>query len=219
MTFLFTLLVFFACADETWNRVKQRLEKVESDFTTHELRRIGDQTFEFEAFTSTEGSLHSTSKMFEEIENYPKWILKNINSKPGGGQYFVKLKSLSVDSAGRLVTLEFQVTVGSFSQASKKTFQLNPKSLPDRFVIEAIAITDQLSVVSNAGGSMTIFQSPKNKNRVWLYLKARLRVKSRLLYELLPEKPTHAEAGARLIRAIENYLEWENSEEFVQRSD
>lgn len=209
------LLVFTVChvsfSDDIFDKVKRTLATVPGDYTTYQLTRIGNQTFRLETFISSEGDLATASRMLSELEHYPKWVMKNINKKAGGGEYFVKVAGVRPDAQKRRLTIDFEISVSKFSHKSARTFQMMERRLEDRFVIEGRAVLDESSLVDSAFGAMTVFSAPNQKGRIWIYIRGEARLKSALLYTLLPERAAQYEAGARIKTALENYLEWESS--------
>lgn len=218
MTAVLIAMVTLAWGDDLWDRVKTRLSSIPGDFTTHQLSRTHNQTFLLETFVSMEGNLKLAIKMLSELENYPKWVLKNINRKASGGEYYVKVIDIKPDPVKKRLTIHFGISVGKFKYTSERTFQMTETRLPDRFVFEGKAVADDSSLVDSASGTMTVFQAPGVRDRLWIYIRGQVRVKSNLLYTLLPERPAQAEAGARLKTAIENYLDWEISGQAEEKS-
>ncbi|MBI1861986.1 MAG: hypothetical protein HYR96_13810 [Deltaproteobacteria bacterium] len=204
------LCTLLALADADWDRTRAMLKPVLGDFTSYSLKRVGDQTFDMEAYVSTEGERKTATRMLSDYASYPKWILKNINRKPSGGDYFTKIIDVRPDTAQKRLTVVFEISVAKFKYQSERTFQMHETKLNDRFVLEGTAIPDDSSLVGLAQATMTVFDAENGKGRIWIYLKGKARLRSALLYSLLPENPMKHEAGARVKTAIENYLEWES---------
>ena len=210
MTFLIMAFLSSLWAQEPWERTQDRLKSVVGDFTTHRLSRIGDQTFELETFISTEGDLNTAIQMLSDLNKYPQWILKNINQKPGGGEFYVKVINIIPNSLLNQITVVFGISVGRFSYGSERTFQMKGTKQKDRFIFEGVSLPSTSSIVSNASGTMTVFPAPGVKGRLWIHIIGRAKLKSKLLYALLPDMPAQNEAGQRVKTAIENYMDWES---------
>lgn len=202
------IALFLARADEVWDRVKTHLEKKTGDYTSHRVSRIGDQTFELETFISAEGDLESASRIFSDYRHYKRWVLKNINKRPQGGEFFVKVIDVKYSDPDR-IHIVFDIAIGNFHHSSERVFSMKAKRLPDRFILEGQTLLDASSLVSSGSGAITVFLALGKPNRLWVYIRGHTQIRSKLLYTLLPDAALRGEAGHRIQTAIQNFSDWD----------
>lgn len=202
------LLSITLWADPVLDKVRNHLSKKPGDYTWHRVSRVGDQTLELETYISSDGDLESASRILSDFKNYNRWLLKNINKRPNGGDYFIRVTDVRGAEPDK-ITIAFEVVFGQFHHRAERTFKVNARRERDRFVLESTAVGDATSVVSHGSGDLYVFPAPGEPGRVWVYIKGQTRLRSKLLYTLLPDAVLKGESGARVKRAIENYADWE----------
>ena len=198
--------------------IKKRTQKEllgAGDIVKRTVKRLGDKTLELESFANIDADYDTFWNITKEFQNWNDWVLKDINKKPEGGEYYAKI--LRFENVPNLpqqlkifLLLDFPVykkslvahmdllatrTEGHFTLQGK----LAPKNIEE-------AIIPRCEVTG-------IFFETDNPNRIQAYIKGWMVLKPWVLYQALPKKLLTKEAGNRVRRVIDNYMELEISRE------
>ncbi len=180
------------------------------DFQDRVFRRLGDRTVEFEGFISTEADFNLVKEVFSEPQHYSRWLMKNINKRPGGGEYFIKLRSFD-PAAGMantlLAVLNFELPLFKKVLECHVHFKSENKG-PTYLLTATVDTKGHGTFIEKFETVMQFF--PKAAGRVWIYARGQVKFKHWLLYEALPERMLLRESGERLQIVIDNYLTEEN---------
>jgi hypothetical protein len=219
--FLLIVLCIPALANDNANKAQDtaglgssvvaELSSKQGDYVHHALRRVGDRTFEINCVISSEGNFEWATSALSDFSAYRLWVLNNINKRPGGGEYYVKVSDVGpVPGQRNKLAITFTISIGSFSYSSTRIFAMRHENKDRAFILHGESVPEPSSLVSRAWGTLTMMRAPKQENRLWIHVNGRAQHTSALLYNLLPDPPVKREAGQRVQIAIDNYLDWEN---------
>jgi len=178
----------------------------QGDYLRREMKRMGNKTIRLEAFASLEGDLKTARKVLTEYPHYKNWALHNINVKPNGSIYFLKIN----DVAGTLppasmLTFSFSLDLPVFKHAGNRSFFVREIVGGAPLTMQLETENDPESVVESCKGIMKAFPAEDATGRIWLYVAGAVVIRPWILYEALPEKLINRESGERIQTILNNY--------------
>ncbi len=183
--------------------------KGKDDYSERNARRVGNRTIEVEGFISLDGELELTKEILAEPKEYARWLLPNINTRPSGGEYLVKIMGMELapESTNVLITkLSFDLPL--FKKEIDCHVKVGSERKGNRVVLNATIDTLQGTYIEHFQAVLQFFQ--REKGKLWVYALGEVRFKHWLVYEALPDRLLNRETGERLQIAIDNYLNEEN---------
>lgn len=190
---------------EVQKRLAAHLEG-KGDFQDRAFRRIGERTLEFQGFISTEADYALLKTVLKEPAEYHRWLTPNINKRPSGGDYLIKLQSFHLAPEATqtlLAKLLFDLPV--FKKEIDCYMDVKTEEKGANFWLTATVDSNRPGTYIE--GFQTVIQVfPKGPGRVWLYAIGHVKFKNWLLYEALPDRLLTRETGERLQIVIDNYL-------------
>lgn len=201
----------FGDANNYYDRLKKELNPLNptEDVARRKFTRLGNRTVRIETFISTEMDRGQGKLILSDFENYPLWALRRINERPGGGEYRLKLTSLTPDAQDRsILQIGMAFTFPLFSHSGTHRFKFRSEEGKNHFRICTESLPGPGTVMSKAEGCARVFPAPgQAKNRAWIHAEANAVLKSAILYELLPEAVLSRILGERVEKIVENYLQ------------
>lgn len=190
--------------------VQKTLKNYNGPYTERKISRAGNKTVVFESVVAIEADAKQFTEILSDVKNYPKWALKNINVRPSGGNYYVKILDLISDpkDAAALKGL-IRVDLPLFKHSLQALFKVYPEEKKDVFTIRANIVPDERSVLVGANVILKAFPAPNRPNFKWIYVKANILIRYWLLYEALPDKLLNKESGERVQIVLDNYTDEE----------
>jgi hypothetical protein len=171
-----------------------------------EVRRLGNKTIEMEAFLSTDGDLDRAAAILSDFAHYRDWALENINHRPAGGEYYLKLKNLNpekTDPSKLVADLVFDLPI--FKKEMSYTLKFDFKKTGKSLLITMETMPKEDSPIKTVEAFIKILPDPKRPDWAWLYLKGRAVLTNWLLYEALPDRVLTKETGMRFQIVVDNY--------------
>lgn len=193
---------------EVQKKLADRLTGKE-DYSERVAKRMGNRTIQVEGLIAMDGDIALAQEILSDPKEFGRWLLPNINTRPSGGEYLVKVLGLDLLSGttNHLVTklrfdlplfqkdIECHMLVGT--ERKEKWLQLNAN-------VESM----QGTYIEHFHAVLQFF--PREKGKLWVYAIGEVRFKHWILYEALPDRLLTRETGERLQIAIDNYLNEEN---------
>jgi len=197
---------------EIFQKLKARVAG-RGDVAEREIRRAGDRVIELENFISTEMDSKLAPVIFSDYAHWAQWVLPGINDKPDGGSYLTQLHGLEVDpSSPDLINVSFSFNVPLFRKPRTARFKLASHTSAGIYTLSGRLLESE-GTLAEATATMKIFPAEGIRNRCWLYVNGRVRLKSMILYEALPEKLLKREASERVRILLDNYAKEERERE------
>jgi hypothetical protein len=207
---LFLFFVWPALADfpplKTDEEVQAKFQSLFGSQTNEQFqrsfRRKGNKVIELETYAILQAQPKLFEKIMSDFKTAETWALKNINVRASGESYYAIVKDVHMDAKDptlmhTLIRLEFPL----FKQTIQRDYRL--KILHNPFRIRMEAIPQEGSSVESSLSELRMF--PLNANTVKLYFISYIRIKSRILYEVIPERLIQTEAGERIQTVFDNY--------------
>ncbi|MEZ4749939.1 MAG: hypothetical protein R3B54_04740 [Bdellovibrionota bacterium] len=192
-------------------KIFQRLEKElkgQHDIIRRTVTRKGDKTIELEGFISTELNLELAKPILVNFSKYQAWALRDINKKPDGGEYMLKLLSaLPLESEPEVLELRYLLDVPLFSSVGVQPFRMSSEQKDGYLELRAEAVTSKKSLIDSAIGTAKIFPVAGERNRIWVYTLGRMRLHPWLMYEALPDQLLNRLVANRIKTFLDNLLE------------
>lgn len=196
--------------EEVYKKLQEVLKKQTGPFAKRTISRVGNKTIEFEAFISTEADETLLPPILSDFKNYPNWAIKNINQKPSGGNYYVKLKDVKSDPKDDsiihgLISIDLPV----FHSQLVGFFKLSSENKAPVYTLRAKMVPATNSILESATAVLKAFPAENRPGYKWLYVRADIFLKNWLLYEALPDKLLRKESGERVQIVLDNYSDEE----------
>jgi hypothetical protein len=197
--------------DEAYKKLQDILKKQSGPYNVRQITRVGKNTVEFEAFISLEADSKLYKKILGDFKNYPQWAIKNINNKPSGGTYYIKIKELKVSPADPnlligIIFIDLPIMRHNFIGE----FKLSSEETPKSYTVIGKMISGPQSILESADGMMKIFPAENKPSYRWIYVRSNVVLRNWLLYEAMPEKLLKRESGDRIQIVLDNYLDEED---------
>ncbi|MCB0417260.1 MAG: hypothetical protein H6617_09380 [Bdellovibrionaceae bacterium] len=190
-----------------FSRLEKQL-KGQHDVIRRTVTRKGDKTIELEGFISTELNLELAKPLLTNFARYQSWALRDINKKPDGGEYMLKLLSvLPLPSDDNVLQLRYLLDVPLFSSIGVQPFRMSSAQKDGYLELKAEAVTSKKSLIDWAVGTAKIFPAPGERHRVWVYTLGRMRLHPWLMYEALPDRLLNRLVANRIKTFLDNLLE------------
>lgn len=212
--FLFTSSLFAGLPEATDQEAFDILKKVLKDYPgayqERKINRIGNKTISFESIVAIESDPKLFQKIIFNVKDYSHWALKNINLKPGGGTYYIKIMDMKPEPSDPM-TLRCFVTVDLpvFKHHLQALVKVSPDDKAKNFTVRASMVPDDKSILEGIEILSKVFPGENRPGIQWMYTKAHIVLKNWLLYEALPEKLLKRESGERVQIVLDNYTEEE----------
>ncbi len=195
--------------EEVYAKLKAKLENQANHYITRQVKRLGNKTVQFESFISCEGDYSMIPTIFGAYPEYHNWILNNINVKPGGDSYFIRITDVQTSPEARdILTLSFHFNLPLFKMPMERVFHMKSYSTAKSYTVEAESVPNSKAPIGSLNAYMKVF--PAGRDRLWVYLSGQSILKSWLLYEAMPESILNSESGERVGIVVSNYQTEEN---------
>lgn len=191
---------------EALTRLKKVLSKQQGPYCERQIHRVGNKTVQFEAFISMEADAKLGPAILGNFKNFPNWITKNINQKPSGGTYYVKVQELKLDpkETSRMHGF-FNIDVPVFKSTLHALFNLASEEKDGVFTLKGKMEQDPNSILENAEAVLKTFPTEKPSAYRWIYVASHVQIRNWLLYEAFPERLLKRESGERIQIVLDNY--------------
>lgn len=190
---------------ELLTRVKA-VVKGKGDLIQREVERIGDKTLKVESFLSMEADYTWFSKIAADVNGFCGWLIKNINNKPDGGTYMVKVMNLQPNLERKdALTVDMKLDFPGLRKLISRPLYFAPDVKPTRVRIEAEMPAGADSYISSGSATLTFFPAEGEPTRVWGYIDGRVKIRNWIIYEALPTRILKREASERFQTVIDNY--------------
>lgn len=186
--------------------VSSELSKKQGDYFKRIVRRAGNQTIEMEGVASISGKLENFYQIASDVPAYRNWALPNINQRPAGGQYLVKILDLKpVPQKRNQLLAEFGINLAGLRTKISRSFSISTERKPNNVTVTCESHQERDSVLSSLTGFIMAFPAPQQKERLWVYFKGRTKLESWLLYQAIPEKLLAHESSERIQTVLDNF--------------
>lgn len=184
----------------------------ENDSYQRTIRRVGDNTIQFEAFIAMEADRKLMPKILSNLSRYNVWITPNINKSPTGKDYILKIfRFIHEAKTPNSVTPEFMLDLPGFRKLTTRTFNAKTEQKGPVFTLSGETPPDETSHIERATCQLKMFPSSTNPSKVWLYVKAKIKLRYWLLYEALPTRLLERESMERIQTVLDSYAIEEQS--------
>lgn len=192
--------------------LKQLKEKLATrgDYVDRKIQRMGNKTIEFESLVSTEADFGHATTILSDFSRYGKWGLTNINNKPSGGTYLLKVLNVEVQPKSPqtlITTILFDLPL--LKHELRCYLNLHAIKKPDVYTILG-DVDGAGTYIESVEMVFKMFPAEKTPHRVWIYAKAIVKIRNWLLYEAMPDQLLKRETGERLQIVLDNYLREED---------
>jgi hypothetical protein len=185
--------------------------KGRDDFFEKKVKRLGDKAIDLEMFVATEAETKDAAIILADLPRLPSWALTNINNRPGGGNYLMKLTRMEYTPTGPgTYAVEFVLDLPLFKKTLYSNFKMSTKQNGDVTTMVGEMVPDPNSHVEWSEAVLKVFPAEKKPHRAWIYVKGRMKIRNWLLYEAMPEALLNRESGERTQIFIDNYLREED---------
>jgi len=197
-------------------KIFERLQKTltghgEASFST--LSRLGDKTVAIELMVSLDGNAQLSAEILQRPNEYWRWAQPGINDKPQGGSYRLKILSLNhaPSKPENWLQLQMAIHLPFLKMNVERDFEVTTrKDSSQVHTIKATAPLSNDSQLRQADILIKSFSAPDRPQAIWMYVKATISVRSRVLYEALPERLIASETKDRIEQVMRNYQKEEN---------
>lgn len=215
-SFLFADLPKEPTDEEALAKLTKVLSKQVPPYSERHIQRVGNKTILFEAYIAVEADAKLTATILSDFKNIPNWALININNKPGGGTYYVKVQEIKPDPKdSSLLNGFFKIDVPVFKSVLHGVFKLSSEEKASVFNFRGKMIPDTNSVLDSADAVLKSFPTPKKSPFRWIYVYSTVVLRNWLLYEAFPERLLKRESGERIQIVLDNY---QNEEERLKKN-
>ncbi|NBX75881.1 MAG: hypothetical protein EBQ92_04960 [Proteobacteria bacterium] len=195
--------------------VTSELSTKRGDYFKRTVKRIGNQTIEMEGVASINGKLDNFYQIAKNVPAYRTWALPNINQRPAGGQYLIKILDLKpVSQKSNQLIADFGINLPGIRRKISRGFSIFTERGTNDVTVTCESNQDRDSILSSLTGYIIAFPAPKQKERLWVYFKGRTKLESWLLYQAIPEKLLAHESSDRIQTVLDNF----GNEESTQMS-
>lgn len=195
----------FPSDENAYASTKAALGAVTGDYMRRNVKRIGDQTLELEAFILQSGSLPYFAKIAADTPKWRDWALNGINEKLGGGGYLVQLLDLKPLVGNSGLDFYFKINLPTLRKVFNRAFEISVAEKPGQVTVLAKSIESDDSILNSVRGKIWVFPAVGQKDYLWVHLIGYAHIKSWLLYQALPEKLLMRESAHRLQTILDNY--------------
>lgn len=182
------------------------LSTKKGDFFKRTAKRVGNQTIELEGVASINGKLENFYQIAKDVPSYRNWALSNINQRPSGGQYLVKILDLRpVPNRNNQLIADFGINVPGVRTKISRGFSIFTKKGTRDVTVACESNRDKNSILSSLTGFIMAFPAPNQKERLWIYFKGHTKLESWILYQAIPEKLLAHESSDRVQTVLDNF--------------
>lgn len=186
--------------------VNTELSSKRGDYFKRTVKRVGNQTIEMEGVASINGRLENFYEIAKNVPAYRTWALPNINQRPAGGQYLVKILDLKpVPQKTNQLIAEFGINLPGIQRKISRGFSIFTEKGTNDVTVTCESNQDKDSILSSLTGYIIAFPAPKQRERLWVYFKGRTQLESWLLYQAIPEKLLAHESSDRIQTVLDNF--------------
>jgi hypothetical protein len=215
LAFLFLFLLSFPLHADLLGRSDEQIQKDLKKFATsppyeqfqRKVRRVGDRTVEFEAMLTLEADRDYFKEISRDFGTFQDWVLRNINVRPSGGNYYSKIRELKpFPNDPSLLHLMVAMELPLWKAIIERDFKFQTSEKGNVFELRGDTVPHETSVIEKATGILTMVPHPTHPSSfVAIQLRATVKIRNWLLYEALPERILQRESGERIQIVLDNY--------------
>jgi hypothetical protein len=193
-------------SEKAYQIVNSELSTKRGDYFKRTVKRIGNQTIEMEGVAAINGKLDTFYHIAKDVPAYRTWALPNINQRPAGGQYLVKILDLKpVPKKHNQLMADFGINLPGIRRKISRGFSILTERGKNDVTVTCESNQDRDSILSSLTGYIIAFPAPQQKERLWVYFKGRTKLESWLLYQVIPEKLLAHESSDRIQTVLDNF--------------
>lgn len=195
---------------EAFKLAQNVLKNHSGPYNERSIKRIGNKTILFDSFVSMEADTKLFPAILNDIQNYSQWALKNINTRPNGGNYYIKVLDLKPEPGNTHALRNFiSVDLPLFKHNLQALVKIYPEETPNVYTVKMEMAPDERSILVGAKAIMKAFPAENRQNYKWIFVRAQVLLRHWLLYEALPDKLLKKESGERVQIVLDNYADEE----------
>jgi len=192
--------------ESAYHIVNSELSTKRGDYFKRTVKRVGNQTIEMEGVAAINGKLDTFYHIAKDVPAYRTWALPNINQRPAGGQYLVKILDLKpVPKKNNQLIADFGINLPGIRRKISRGFSIFTERGKNDVTVTCESTQARDSILSSLTGYIIAFPAPKQKERLWVYFKGRTKLESWLLYQAIPEKLLAHESSDRIQTVLDNF--------------
>jgi len=183
-----------------------KLQKKKGDYFKRTVKRAGNQQIELEGVASISGNLDHFYQIAQDTPHYRNWALSQINTRPNGKSYLIKILDLRPSSHSKeILTAVFGLEFPFMKTKIEKDFRIQSEKDSRSSTVYCQNLNPPDTILSSLRGFITAFNHPKEANRLWVYFKGNTQLTHWLLYQAIPERVLAGESSERIYTVLDNF--------------